>query len=476
MKLMKNGFRTAMSLLLCAALFLSVFSGAVCVKAINVFYDGPMVYEYEILPDGTCAITYCRRSKAYQDEPLTEMTYPSEIEGYQVSRIDWGTSISHVTIPQGVTAIGEKAFSGFDLTHITFPESLKEIGANAFEFCDNLTEIRIPGSVDTIGLEAFSLCKSLTKVTICPGVKAIGDEVFQACERLTEVTLPEGLTHIGNRAFQYCSNLQVPTFPSSLTDIGDEAFSCCDSFGILSLPEGVMRIGESAFSDCRNLKKVTIPWTVTEIKSEAFDCCELLTDIVFEGSPPDIAEDAFQIVTAKGYYPDNDPYWQEYITKFTENIHWIPTTVTPDGEVLTGSITTFSGENPKVELLYSSYYTPVVTAGLSVCNGRYRFASVPRGTYVLRISTRNGVTRDYPVEIRWWPITQDLQIKPIGDITGDCVLNIADSAKAYAYSRTTDGILDQYAIRCADINGDGKVNVLDVSKIYSHVKGTKLLW
>ena len=55
-----------------------------------------------------------------------------------LSRIDWGafkgsTSLTSVTLPEGLTSIGDCAFEGCSsLTSVTFPEGLANIGCDAF--------------------------------------------------------------------------------------------------------------------------------------------------------------------------------------------------------------------------------------------------------------------------------------------------------------------------------------------------------
>ena len=50
-------------------------------------------------------------------------------------------------IPEGVTYIGEQAFSGcISLPDVTIPGSVSEIGEYAFSFCKPFMEIRFAGS------------------------------------------------------------------------------------------------------------------------------------------------------------------------------------------------------------------------------------------------------------------------------------------------------------------------------------------
>ncbi len=96
-----------------------------------------------------------------------------------------------VTIPDGVTDIGQLAFQGCTgLTSVTFPEGVTGIGLAAFSGCTGLTSVTIPDGVDKINSSAFELCTGLTSVTIPSSVNiaaAIGNMAFYGCESLTDV-------------------------------------------------------------------------------------------------------------------------------------------------------------------------------------------------------------------------------------------------------------------------------------------------
>ncbi len=113
-----------------------------------------------------------------------------------------------VVIPEGVTSIGEKAFSFCSsLISVMIPKSVTSIGRLAFSNCNSLTDITIPKSVISIGRGAFSVCSTLTSVTIPEGVTNIEDHTFEYCDSLTSVTIPNSVTSVGGWAFQVCPNL-----------------------------------------------------------------------------------------------------------------------------------------------------------------------------------------------------------------------------------------------------------------------------
>ncbi len=75
------------------------------------------------------------------------------------------SSVKTVVIEDGVTSIGDYAFSQCNsLTSIAIPDSVTSIGSCAFSRCSSLTSIAIPDSITSIGFNAFMTCESLTDV------------------------------------------------------------------------------------------------------------------------------------------------------------------------------------------------------------------------------------------------------------------------------------------------------------------------
>ena len=147
------------------------------------------------------------------------------------------------------------------------------------KYTGKAADVTIPEGVTTIGNEAFKECKKLKSVTIPQGVTTIGNKAFYNCTGLTSVTIPEGVTKIGERAFTICEKLAEVTIPKGITSIEKSVFSGCKSLTSITIPEGVTSISSGAFGDCENLTSVTIPEGVTSIGERAFAHCEKLTDV-----------------------------------------------------------------------------------------------------------------------------------------------------------------------------------------------------
>ena len=265
------------------------------------------------------------------------------------------TDISSVIIEEGVTSIGNYAFSGCSgLTSATIPNSVTTIGEYAFYGCsnlpsvvinDNITSIgeysffgcggltsiiveggnafynsnnqcnaiietstntlvrgckttTIPNDVKSIGIGAFSSCNDLTSISIPNSVTIIYGGAFDSCRDLTSVTIPNSVTSIGYGIFYGCSSLTSITIPNSVTSIPPQAFYNCSSLISITIPNGVTLIDSDAFNNCMGLTSITIPNSVSHISGSAFEKCSSLTSINLPNSLTYIGGSAFKDCTS----------------------------------------------------------------------------------------------------------------------------------------------------------------------------------
>ena len=126
-----------------------------------------------------------------------------------------------ITIPMGVTNIGEHAFDCTTLQGITVNEKnsvyrsennclIERKNNQLILGCQNS---RIPDTITSIRHSAFYGCEKLKSITIPNGVTSIENGTFTGCKSLQSVTIPDSVTTIGSQAFQGCSNLQSITIP-----------------------------------------------------------------------------------------------------------------------------------------------------------------------------------------------------------------------------------------------------------------------
>ena len=277
----------------------------------------------------------------YNKDKTTLLAYPS--------------ATGDVTIPDGVTSIGDYAFYNCNsLESVTIPDSVTSIGYDAFYGCSNLASVTIGNGLTEIDYHAFGNCSSLTSVHITDLTAWIniefgnyesnplynGADLYLNGSLVTDLVIPDGMTSIGSYTFYGCDSLESVTIPDSVTSIGEGAFSGCDNLEItintddkylysedgttillcdssvtsVKIPENVASINSGAFACCRNvetivtgdtlmslsglpitsaLKSITIGNGVTSIGSDAFENCSSLASVTIGNSVMSIGNYAF---------------------------------------------------------------------------------------------------------------------------------------------------------------------------------------
>ena len=145
--------------------------------------------------------------------------------------------------------------NGEILTEYSFPQGTVTIDSR-LKGCENIVSVTIPDGVTSIGESAFRDCTSLTSITIPDSVTSIGDYTFRGCSSLTSITIPYGVTWIGKYAFYRCTSLTSITIPDSITSIGGSAFYGCTSLTSITIPDSIASIGDDTFYGCSSLKEV----------------------------------------------------------------------------------------------------------------------------------------------------------------------------------------------------------------------------
>lgn len=130
--------------------------------------------------------------------------------------------------------------------------------------------VTIPDGVTSIGQGAFMQCSCLESVVIPNGVTQIEPFAFMACAYLQKVSLPDGLVSIGECAFRLCADLQSIVIPLGVTKLSHSIFHSCTSLSSVTIPGSVRIIEKQAFCRCINLESITIPSKVKSVETGAF--------------------------------------------------------------------------------------------------------------------------------------------------------------------------------------------------------------
>ena len=175
----------------------------------------------------------------------------------------------NITIPADVV-IGTGAFFGTTITSVTIPEGVEIIEYHAFAHCNSLKSITIPASVKYIGSNVFQGSTNLTSITVASGNPYYSSEggILYVTNNPYSFYVDYGMT--GKVLFACPSAKGNITIPVGVTAIGDGAFIWNTNLTGVTIPESVTYIGWTAFAACFGIKSITIPASVTKVESDAF--------------------------------------------------------------------------------------------------------------------------------------------------------------------------------------------------------------
>ena len=262
-----------------------------------------------------------------------------------------------------LTGVAANAFAGItSLTSITLPDGIATIGANAFNGCTALATITLPKTVTLFNNDAFAGLANTTDVWCIADPKTLtwdgtgfkngkttimhvmvaddwttkfpdanvtfqGDmtrfrytatskdtQSFYELDNFvgaTEVVSHDYNTETGEgsvifkgivtglkyRTFYKNNLLTSMVIPTTVTEMKGSIFYECSNLTTVSLPNTITSMGGSNFGKCTSLTTVNIPTSLTAIPSSTFYKCSSLADIDIPETITDIESYAFASCT-----------------------------------------------------------------------------------------------------------------------------------------------------------------------------------
>lgn len=219
---------------------------------------GQWTLQYKVNSDGeTCTITSHHGTSSGN---IFEI--PTEIDGYKVTAIGQGAfammvTMKSITIPEGVTSIGNAAFKNTNLETIVLPDSIVNIESGAFKNTPFYNDdANWENGVLYIGNHLIESKTTTTEHIVKSGTKCIADAAFYGCTQLTKITVPESVITIGYQAFSGCTGLNEIVLNEGLDTIEGRAFDGCTNLKSIRIPLSVTCVGQNTFSGCTSLETI----------------------------------------------------------------------------------------------------------------------------------------------------------------------------------------------------------------------------
>lgn len=237
----------------------------------------------------------------------------------QSNRPAWESSsqfadVTKVVISSGITTIGAYSFdSEQNITSVSFnSNALTEINSHAFSGT-SITSLSLPEGVTAI--RGYALCiPSLTSITLPSTLTTIsGGNTFRSCGNLVTITIPANVTSIGGSTFYECTSLRTVIFENvnNITSFGGSMFIRCSSLESVQISsnQAFTTIGAGTFKECSSLTTITVPSNITSIGTSAFDGCSNLSSIYIIGDITSIGDQSFRNIQTNAiiYLQDTTP-------------------------------------------------------------------------------------------------------------------------------------------------------------------------
>lgn len=184
------------------------------------------------------------------------------------------TSVSSLSIGEGVKKIGDRAFEGLKITSLTIPASVLEIGVGAFWHCPIETLAVAEGNTEYFVKNNCLIDKTTHTLVAAFGNGTISkDFVWGGSDGKTKIF---DVTSVGYGAFAY-AKIESMVIPSNVKTIGEFAFAHSTLKQVV-IESGVKNIGAKAFYMSENLQTVSVADSVQSIGRNAFEGTKYYAD------------------------------------------------------------------------------------------------------------------------------------------------------------------------------------------------------
>lgn len=322
-----------------------------------------------------------------------------------------------------------------------------------------MKKIHIPQSVVSISVDAFFCCDELERITVdeynmvydsrqqCNAIiHSETNKILRGC-KTTDIV--ESIESIGESAFSGIGNLKYVCVPDNIKTIEKNAFYFCPELEEVCISKCVTNLADDIFGDDVNpisenfvIKSTTDAYSHTYAIENNIPWCEIKEQEVNEKNSVTNEQDAnMKIKGEMSVLPMGTTFTREWLIE-GEQLHQMGENVSVTMDIPESIKLT----NDSVLAVYRLENDGTLTrCAATMNNGKVTFITDHFSTYIL---IENEVV--------------------LGDVNGDGIINIKDSALLRRY---VAGWNVEQNVVAADVDGDGIINIKDSALIRRYVAG-----
>ena len=209
----------------------------------------------------------------FSNSTMTSITLPSWMTKIPNETFRGMTSLQSVTIPEGVTTVGNSAFFNTGLTSVDLPYTVTTVEDKAFYGCSELVTIDLSSALSDIHNTAFMGCGSISSITV-DGQSAFSNDNIVVENDAIYVERPSG-----NHLMTVASDRDGTSFNvRDGTEFIDQYAFTGSKLTSIVLPESITKLENNRFEDCGSLESLDAQG-VTEVSESALLGCGALENL-----------------------------------------------------------------------------------------------------------------------------------------------------------------------------------------------------